>query len=319
MSAGGALRERSVLVTGGAGFLGRYVVERLRRAECERILAPRQAECDLTAERDVARLFAAGPVDLVIHLAACVGGIGFNLERPGEIYYQNVLMNTLVMEHARRAGVRKFVGIGSVCAYPEHTPVPFREEDLWSGYPEPTNAAYGLSKKMMLVQGQAYRAQYGFNAVHLLMMNLYGPGDNFDPGSSHVIPALIQRFVAARAAGAPEVVVWGDGSATREFLYVDDAARGILLAAERYDGGDPVNLGAGFEVSTRELAGLIAKLTDFQGRIVFDASKPSGQRRRMADVSRAKREFGFEAEVALREGLQRTIEWYLRTSAGARV
>lgn len=318
MTMGGGLRERSVLVTGGAGFLGRYVVERLRRAGCERILAPRQQECDLTVERDVERLFAAQPLDLVIHLAACVGGIGFNVARPGDIYYRNVLMNTLVMEGARRAGVRKFVGVGSVCAYPEHTPVPFREEDLWHGYPEPTNAAYGLSKKMMLVQGQAYRAQYGFNAMHLLMMNLYGPGDNFDPASSHVIPALIQRFVAARATNAPEVVVWGDGSATREFLYVDDAARGILLAAERYDGGEPVNLGAGFEISTKDLAGLIAELTGFRGRVVFDASKPSGQRRRMADVSRAKREFGFEAEVGLREGLQRTIEWYLRDFAGAR-
>ena len=317
MSAGAAFREQSVLVTGGAGFLGRRVVERLRAAGCRRLIVPRQKECDLTLERDVERLFASGPVDLVIHLAACVGGIGFNVRRPGEIYYQNVLLNTLVMEHARRAGARKFVGIGSVCAYPEHTPVPFREEDLWGGYPDPTNAAYGLSKKMMLVQGQAYRAQYGFNAIHLLMMNLYGPGDNFDPASSHVIPALIQRFVAA-ASGAPEVVVWGDGLATREFLYVDDAARGILLAAERYDGGDPVNLGAGYEVSIRELAALIAELTGFTGRITFDASKPSGQRRRMADVSRAKREFGFEAEVGLREGLTRTIEWYLREAAGAR-
>lgn len=312
LTGGGAFWDRSVLVTGGAGFLGRRVVDCLRAAGCRRLSVPRQTEFDLTLERDVKRLFAREPVDLVIHLAACVGGIDFNLNHPGEIYYQNVMLNTLVMEHARRAGVQKFVGIGTVCAYPETTGVPFREEDLWAGYPEPTNAAYGLAKKMMLVQGQAYRAQYGFNAIHLLMMNIYGPGDNFDPQSSHVIPALIQRFVSATATNAPEVVVWGDGLTTREFLYVEDAARGIVLAAERYNGADPINLGAGFEVTVKELAGLIAELTGFQGRVTFDASRRSGHRRRMADVSRAKREFGFEAEVGLRDGLHRTIEWYLR-------
>jgi GDP-L-fucose synthase len=219
------------------------------------------------------------------------------------------------MEHARRAGVAKFVGVGSVCAYPEHAPVPFREDELWNGYPEPTNGAYGSAKRMMLVQGQAYRAEYGFNAVHLLMMNLYGPGDHFEPDRSHVIPALIRRFLDAAAAGTPEIVVWGDGLATREFLYVDDAARGILLAAERYDGAEPVNLGAGFEISIRDLATLLAELTGYGGRLVFDASKPSGQRRRSADVSRAKQDFGFEAAVGFREGLARTIEWYRHTQA----
>jgi GDP-L-fucose synthase len=306
--------DAAVLVTGGAGFLGRHVVARLRAAGCRRVMAPRRSECDLTVEADVARLFSREPVDVVIHLAAEVGGIGFNVANPGRVYLSNVLMNTHVMEHARRAGVRKFVGMGSVCAYPEHARVPLVESELWDGYPEPTNGPYGLSKKMMLVQGQAYRAQYQFNAIHLLGMNLYGPGDNFDPDSSHVIPALIRRFLDA--AGAPEVTVWGDGLATREFLYVEDAARGILLAAEHYDGAEPVNLGAGFEISIRDLAALIAELTGFTGRIVFDASKPSGQRRRMADVSRAKREFGFEAEVGFRDGLKRTIDWYLARAAG---
>jgi GDP-L-fucose synthase len=313
MTLGGA----RVLVTGGAGFLGRHVVERLGAAGCRRVVVPRCADYDLTREADVARLFAAEPVDLVLHLAADVGGIGFNMANPGSIFYRNVMMNTLVMEQARRAGVGKFVGVGSVCAYPEHARVPFREDELWDGYPEPTNGPYGLSKKMMLVQGQAYRAQYGFNAVHLLMMNLYGPGDHFDAERSHVVPALIRRFLEAAAARADEVVVWGDGLATREFLYVEEAARGILLAAERYDGAAPVNLGAGFEVSVRELAALIAELTGYRGRLVFDASKPSGQRRRSADVSRATREFGFEATVGLREGLARTVEWYVREHAGA--
>lgn len=310
------IADQRVLVTGGAGFLGAHVVDRLRAAGCRRIVVPRHTEFDLCSERDVERLFATEPVDVVLHLAARVGGISFNVKFPGAIFYQNLMMNSLVMEHARRAQVKKFVGIGSVCAYPEFAPVPLREEGLWDGYPEPTNGPYGMSKKVMLVQGQAYRAEYNFNAIHVLMMNLYGPGDNFDPASSHVIPALIRRFLAAVEAGAPEVVVWGDGLATREFLYVDDAARGIVLAAERYDGGDPVNFGAGFEISIRELAELIAELTGFTGRVTFDASKPSGQRRRMSDTSRAKREFGFEAEVGFREGLGRTIEWY-RASAGA--
>jgi GDP-L-fucose synthase len=311
------LADARVLVTGAAGFLGRAVVARLGAAGCTTVVTPRQAECDLTREADVARLFAEHPVDLVLHLAADVGGIGYNVAHPGQVFYANVMMGALVMEHARRTGASKFVGVGSVCAYPEHAAVPFREDALWDGYPEPTNGAYGSAKRMMLVQGQAYRAEYGFNAVHLLMMNLYGPGDHFEPDRSHVIPALLRRFVDAAAAGTPEIVVWGDGLATREFLYVDDAARGILLAAERYDGPAPVNLGAGFEISIRDLATLLAELTGYRGRLVFDASKPSGQRRRSADVSRAKQEFGFEAAIGFREGLTRTIEWYRRRPAGA--
>ena len=309
-----SLAGARVLVTGGAGFLGRHVAGRLRDLGCRDVVVPRRSSCDLTREDDVARLFAER-VDMVLHLAAEVGGIGFNMANPGSIFYRNVMLNTLVMEQARRAGVRKFVGVGSVCAYPEHARVPFRERELWDGYPEPTNGPYGMAKKTMLVQGQAYRAQYGFPAIHLLMMNLYGPGDHFDAERSHVIPALIRRFLDAAAAGAPEVVVWGDGLATREFLYVEDAARGICLAAERYDGAEPVNLGAGFEISVRELASLIAEITGYRGRVVFDASKPSGQRRRCADVSQARQAFGFEATVGLREGLTRTIDWYVREAA----
>jgi GDP-L-fucose synthase len=312
-----SVTDTSVLVTGGAGFLGRAVVARLQAAGCPTVVAPRRTEYDLTREADVARLFAEHPVDLVLHLAADVGGIGYNLANPGQTFYANVMMGALVLEHARRAGVGKVVAVGSVCAYPEHARVPFREDELWDGYPEPTNGAYGSAKRMLLVQGQAYRAQYGLSVVHLLMMNLYGPGDHFDAERSHVIPALIRRFLDAATAGTPEIVVWGDGLATREFLYVDDAARGIVLAAERYDDPAPVNLGAGFEISVRDLATLIAELTGYRGRLVFDASKPSGQRRRSADVSRATREFGFEAEVGLREGLTRTIDWYVRTRTGA--
>ena len=312
-----SLSDARVLVTGGAGFLGRAVVAGLQAAGCGTVVVPRRADYDLTHEADVARLFAEHPVDLVLHLAADVGGIGYNLANPGRTFYANAMMGALVMEYARRASVGKLVAVGSVCAYPEHVRVPFREDELWEGYPEPTNGAYGSAKRMLLVQGQAYRAQYGFSAVHLLMMNLYGPGDHFDTERSHVIPALIRRFLDAAAARTPEIVVWGDGLATREFLYVDDAARGILLAAERYDDAAPVNLGAGFEISVRDLATLIAELTGFRGRLVFDASKPSGQRRRSADVSRATREFGFEAKVGLREGLARTIDWYVRQRAEA--
>ena len=316
---GVTLTGARVLVTGGGGFLGRALLARLREARCATLVAPPRADYDLRREADVARLFAEHRPEVVFHLAAEVGGIAFNLANPGRTFYVNALMSTLVMEQARLAGVAKFVGAGSVCAYPEHAEVPFREDALWDGYPEPSNGPYGLAKRMMLVQGQAYRAQYGFNAVHLLVMNLYGPGDHFDPDHSHVVAALIRRMLEAVDGGAPELVVWGDGLATREFLYVDDAARGLVLAAERYDAPDPVNLGAGFEISIRDLAGLLAELTGYRGRLVFDGSRPSGQRRRSADVSRAKREFGFEAEVGFREGLARTIAWYrAQRTAGAR-
>jgi GDP-L-fucose synthase len=299
-----------VLVTGGEGFLGRALLARLREAGCAAVVAPTRADYDLLREADVARMFAEHRPVLVFHLAAEVGGIAYNVANPGRTFYANAVMSALVIEQARLAGVAKLVGAGSVCAYPEHAEVPFREDALWDGYPEPSNGPYGMAKRMMLVQGQAYRAQYGFNAVHLLLMNLYGPGDHFDPDRSHVIAALIRRMLEAVETGSPELVVWGDGLATREFLYVEDAARGLVLAAERYDGAEPVNLGAGFEISIRDLAALLAELTGYRGRLVFDASRPSGQRRRSADVSRAKRELGFEAEVGFREGLARTIAWY---------
>jgi GDP-L-fucose synthase len=297
------------LVTGGHGFLGRAVLAQLQEAGAK-VIAPARAEYDLLREADVARMFAEHRPELVFHLAADVGGIGYNMANPGRTLYANAMLNSLVMEQARLAGVAKFVGAGSVCAYPEHAPVPFHEDGLWDGYPEPTNAAYGLSKRLMLVQGQAYRAQYGFNAIHLLIMNLYGPGDHFEPDRSHVVAALIRRMLEAQEAGAPELVVWGDGRATREFLYVDDAARGLRLAAERYDDAAPVNLGTGIEISIRDLATLLAELTDYRGRLVFDASRPSGQQRRSADVTRARRAFGFEARVGFRDGLARMIAWY---------
>jgi GDP-L-fucose synthase len=306
-----------VLVTGGAGFLGRPLLARLQEAGAK-VVAPRRVEYDLLRESDVARLFAEHRPQVVFHLAADVGGIGYNMANPGRTLYANTMMNTLVMEQARLAGVTKFVGAGSVCAYPEHAAVPFEEDALWAGYPEPTNAAYGLAKRLMLVQGQAYRAQYEFNAIHLLIMNLYGPGDHFEPDRSHVVAALIRRMLDADEAGAPELVVWGDGRATREFLYVDDAARALVMAAERYDEPAPVNLGTGLEISIRDLAVLLAELTGYHGRLVFDASRPSGQQRRSAEVSRAKRAFGFEASVGFREGLARTIAWYREHRAGRR-
>jgi len=303
------------LVTGGRGFLGRVLLAQLEDAGATTV-APSRAEYDLLREADVARLFADHRPEVVFHLAADVGGIGYNVANPGRTLYANATMSALVMEQARLAGVEKFVGAGSVCAYPEHAAVPFREDALWDGYPEPTNGPYGLAKRMMLAQGQAYRAQYGFNAIHLLIMNLYGPGDHFEPDRSHVVAALIRRMLEAGEAGAPELVVWGDGRATREFLYVDDAARGLVLAAERYDGAAPVNLATGVEISVRELATLLAELTGYRGRLVFDASRPSGQQRRSADVSRARAAFDFAARVSLREGLTRMIEWYRSHHAG---
>lgn len=298
-----------VLVTGGGGFLGRALLAELQEAGAKTV-APSREEYDLLREADVADMFAEHRPDVVFHVAADVGGIGYNLANPGRAIYANAMMSLLVMEQARLAGTAKFVGAGSVCAYPEHAAVPFREDALWDGYPEPSNAPYGLAKRLMLVQGQAYRAQYDFNAIHLLIMNLYGPGDHFEPDRSHVIAALVRRMLEASASGAPELVVWGDGRATREFLYVDDAARGLVLAAERYDGAAPLNLGTGNEISIRDLAALLAELTGFGGRLVFDDSRPSGQQRRSADVSRAKQALGFEARVSLRDGLARMIAWY---------
>ena len=302
--------DKTVLVTGGAGFLGSSLVRTLERHGLtkENISAPRSRDLDLRRWENCVE--AVQDVDLVIHLAAKVGGIGYNMENPGSLFYDNAIMGIQLMEAARQADVKKFVAVGTICAYPKFTPVPFREEELWNGYPEETNAPYGLAKKMLLVQAQAYRQQYGFNAIYLLPVNLYGPGDNFNPASSHVIPALIKKFVEAVESGAKSVEVWGTGAASREFLYVDDAAEGIALATERYEKPDPVNLGAGFEITIRDLAGLIADLTRFAGEIVWDTTRPDGQPRRCLAVSRAEQEFGFRANTSFESGLKATIEWY---------
>jgi GDP-L-fucose synthase len=310
---------KRVLVTGGAGFLGSLVVESLVRQGCPTPFVPRSREYDLRREADIVRMLAHARPELIIHLAAVVGGIGANRDNPGRFFYDNLMMGAQLVEQARRAGVAKLVAIGTVCSYPKFAPVPFREEDIWNGYPEETNAPYGLAKKMLLVQAQAYRQQYGFNSIFLLPVNLYGPGDNFDPQTSHVIPALIKKCMEAADRGTSEVVVWGTGSATREFLYVEDAAEAILLAAERYDSPEPVNVGAGIEISIKDLVSLIAKLTGFSGRIVWDTSKPDGQPRRMLDTSRAATAFGFVAKTPFEEGLRRTIGWYRERAQRAAV
>ncbi len=301
---------KRVVVTGGAGFLGSHVVEKLRERGCRYVFVPRSAVYDLREKEDIVRLLAETVPDIVIHLAARVGGIGANRREPGRFFYENAIMGLQLMEQARRFGVEKFVVVGTVCSYPKHTPVPFREEDLWNGYPEETNAAYGLAKKMLIVQAQAYRQQYGFNAISLLPVNLYGPRDNFDPETSHVIPALIRKCFEAMEEGRDHIVVWGTGRASREFLYVEDAAEAIVLATERYDKPEPVNIGSGMEITIRELCAVIMRLTGFQGRVVWDPSKPDGQPRRCLDTSRAECEFGFRARTPLLEGLRRTIAWY---------
>jgi GDP-L-fucose synthase len=326
--------NKRVLVTGGAGFLGSFVVEKLKERGCKDIFVPRSKDYDLVEMDAVKKLYQDARPDMVIHLAAKVGGIGANRANPGKFFYDNLMMGTQMMEIGRQVGIEKFVAIGTICAYPKFTPIPFRERDLWNGYPEETNAPYGLAKKMLLVQAQAYRQQYGFNAIYLLPVNLYGPGDNFDPETSHVIPALIKKFIDAKikangkqesvssnaacciaptSDSPPTVVVWGTGKPTREFLYVEDCAEAIVLAAERYNKPDPINIGAGFEISIKDLVNLIVKLTNFKGDIFWDNSRPDGQPRRSLDTGRAYKEFGFKAHISLEEGLRKTIDWYLST------
>jgi GDP-L-fucose synthase len=299
------------MVTGGAGFLGSRIVERLKTAGAETFV-PRSRDFDLVDREAVRKAFAASKPDLVIHGAAVVGGIGANMENPGRFFYENLMMGANTLEEARLSKVSKYVAIGTICAYPKFTPVPFKESDLWNGYPEETNAPYGLAKKMLLVQSQAYRQQYGFNSIFVLPVNLYGPGDNFDPKSSHVIPALIRKCVESK----DEIEVWGTGKASREFLYVDDCAEAIVLAAEKYEKSEPVNIGAGFEITIKDLVDLIVRLTGFKGRVRWNASKPDGQPRRCLDVSRAQREFGFRAHTSFEDGLRRMIEFYRQTVAG---
>jgi len=301
--------DKRVCVTGGAGFLGGFLVEELRRRGAEHIFVPLRSEFDLTRHGDILRLLETAQPDVVVHLAAVVGGIGANRANPGRFFYDNAMMGIQLIEEARLAGVSKFVALGTVCAYPKFAPVPFREDDLWNGYPEETNAPYGLAKKMMLVQLQAYRDQYGFDGIFLLPVNLYGPRDNFDLESSHVIPAMIRKLMTARDTGET-VVLWGDGSPTREFNYVEDCARAIALASELYNGGEPVNIGAGWEISMRDLADLVARHVGYEGEIIWDTSKPNGQPRRKLDVTRAQERFGFEAEIPFEEGIQRTVDWW---------
>jgi GDP-L-fucose synthase len=305
------LTDKRIMITGGDGFLGKYVVAELKRKEVQHLFIPHHRDYDLTQIQEVSRAYEDSRPDIVIHLAARVGGIGINREKPGEFFYDNLMMGALLMEQARLRGVEKFVSIGTICAYPKFTPVPFKEENLWDGYPEETNAPYGIAKKMLLVQGQAYRQQYGFNVIHLLPVNLYGPGDNFDPTSSHVIPALIKKCVEAIDQKEAHITVWGTGQASREFLYVEDAAKAIILAAEKYDKPEPVNIGSAREITIKDLLTLIVQLTGFQGEVIWDSTKPDGQPRRSLDITRAREEFGFQAQTDFHTGLRKTINWYL--------
>ena len=302
--------QESIVVTGGAGFLGSFVLEELRRRGARDVFVPRSADYDLVDIAAVRRLYADAKPTLVIHMAARVGGIGANRDNPGKFFYDNLMMGVQLIEVGRQVGLKKLVALGTICAYPKFAPVPFKEDDIWNGYPEETNAPYGLAKKMLLVQSQAYRQQYGFNSSVLFPVNLYGPKDNFDLHTSHVIPALIRKCVEARDRGDRQIVVWGDGSASREFLHARDAAEGIVAASERYDKSEPVNLGAGFEIKIRDLVPLIARLCRFEGEIVWDTTKPNGQPRRMLDTSRALEEFGWKARIGFEEGLRETVEWY---------
>ena len=306
----GSFDSKKVVVTGGDGFLGRYVVEKLREAGCKNVFVSRSKEYDLTKEVDIIGMLGAAEPDIIIHLAAVVGGIGANREHPGSFFYRNLIMGVQLMEQARIRGVSKFVTAGTICSYPKFTPVPFKEEDIWNGYPEETNASYGLAKKMLIVQAQAYRAEYNFNAINPMLVNLYGPGDNFDPASSHVIPALILKCVEAIEAKEDKIDVWGTGKATREFLYVEDAAEAIVLATEKWNDSDPINIGTGKEISIKDLVELIVEICGFEGEIVWDASKPDGQPRRCLEVSNAKKHLGFVARIDFETGLRRTIDWY---------
>ena len=307
----GFWNQRKVVVTGGSGFLGSFLVERLQKNGCAQLFVPRSRDYDLRRHEAIRRLLVDARPDVIIHLAARVGGIGANRAHPAEFFYDNLMMGAPLLHESWKFGVEKFIAIGTVCAYPKFTPVPFREEDLWNGYPEETNAPYGIAKKMLLVQSQAYREQYGFDSIFLLPVNLYGPRDNFDLESSHVIPALIRKFIDARERDHPTVTVWGTGTPTREFLYVEDAAEAILLAGERYNKSEPVNIGSGMEISIKELVHLVARLTGFNGEIVWDTTQPDGQPRRCLETSKAERLFGFRAKTNFEEGLRRTIEWYV--------
>lgn len=304
------LKTKRIVVTGGSGFLGGFVVNKLKEMGCNNLFTPKSVDYNLVEKDKVKQLYKDFEPDIVIHLAAVVGGIGANRENPGKFFYDNLMMGVNLIEEGRLYGIEKFVCIGTICAYPKYTPIPFKEDELWNGYPEETNAPYGIAKKVLLVQLQAYKEQYGFNGIYLLPVNLYGPNDNFDPKISHVIPALIKKCLEAIREKRNEVVIWGTGNATREFLYVEDCAMGIVLATERYGGGDPVNLGAGFEISIKELVKKICEMTGFKGEIVWDTSKPDGQPRRMLDTSKAEKLFGFKAKTSLDEGLRKTIQWY---------